>query len=182
MVGVGQHRDGTAGARRGRGAVTRWWALGLAWSACLVACAGMRSTPASRYEGILLNARELGAAQIAREAASDPTVKAYVAQHPHPDFVLVASPTDFELVYVQRSVLAYFHRPAADAPSVVREVTPLPSGLFQMLPPDLRAGTALPMNAGGLNCWTVAVADQRCRTCCLGPGACSVQCTPAAAS
>jgi hypothetical protein len=180
MIGDRQRWSRAARARRGPQTMVRWVALGLASSACVAACTGMRSTPASRYEGILLNARELGAGQIAREAASDPTVKAYVAQHPQPDFVLVASPTDLQLVYVRRSVLAYFHRPAPDAPSVVREVTPLPSGLFQMLPPDLRAGTSVPLNAGGLNCWTVAVADQRCRTCCLGPGACSVQCTPEA--
>src|SRR4029453_18024198 len=114
--------------------------LCLAWLVCIAACAGSRSTPATRYEGILLDARNLGAGQVTREATSDPTVKAYVAQHGNPDFVLVASPTDLELVYVPRSVLAYFHRPAAGAPSVVSEVTPLPSGLYQMLPADIRAG------------------------------------------
>ena len=151
--------------------------LGLAWIACgAAACAGTRSTPATRYEGVLLNGRDLGAGQVAREAASDPTVKAYVAQHGNPDFVLVASPTDLELVSVTRSVLAYFHRPTAGAPSVVSEVTPLPSGLFQMLPADLRAGTSLPMNPVGPNCWTVPIADESCRTCCLGAAACTVQC------
>jgi hypothetical protein len=149
----------------------------LLWIACIVAaCAGTRSTPATRYEGILLDGRNLGAGQVTREAASDPTVKAYVAQHGNPDFVLVASPTDLELVYTQRSTLAYFHRPAAGAPSVMSEVTPLPSGLYQMLPADLRAGTSLPLNPGGPNCWTVPVAGESCRTCCLGAGACTVQC------
>jgi hypothetical protein len=151
--------------------------LGVAWIVCIAACAGSRSTPATRYQGILLDARNLGAGQVTREAASDPTVKAYVAQHGNPDFILVGSTTDLELVYVSRSVLAYFHRPTPGAPSVVAEVTPLPSGLFQMLPADIRAGTGAPMNPGGPNCWTVPVADQSCRTCCLGTGACNVQCT-----
>jgi hypothetical protein len=154
--------------------------LGILPAACLVtACAGVRSTPATRYEGILLDGRNLGAGQVTREVASDPTVKAYVAQHGNPDFVLVASPTDLELVYTQRSVLAYFHRPAAGAPSIVSEVMPLPSGLYQMLPQDLRAGTSLPMNPGGPNCWTVPIGGESCRTCCLGAGACTVQCTAA---
>ena len=130
-------------------------------------------------EGILLDARKLGAGQVTREAAGDPTVKAYVAQHGNPDFVLVASPRDLELVYVTRSVLAYFRRPTAGAPSVVSEVPPLPSGLYLMLPADLRAGTSAPINPVGPNCWTVPIADESCRTCCLGAGACTVQCTPA---
>ena len=154
--------------------------IGVACIVCFAACAGTgsRNSPATRYEGILLDARKLGAGQVTREAASDPTVKAYVAQHGNPDFILVGSTTDLELVYVSRSVLAYFHRPTPGAPSVVSEVTPLPSGLYQMLPSDVRAGTGAPMNPVGPNCWTVAVADQSCRTCCLGAGACNVQCTP----
>jgi hypothetical protein len=144
----------------------------------LAACAGTRSTSATRYEGILLNARDLGASELAREAASDPTVKAYVAQHGAPDFVLLASPTDLELVYAQRSVLAYFRRPEPGAASTVSEVTPLPSSLNQMLPADIRAGTSAPMTTSGASCWTAPVADGSCRTCCLGPGACTVQCRP----
>ncbi len=151
-------------------------------AACLLAAcaAGVRSTPATRYQGILLNRRDLGATELAREAAHDPTVKAYLAQHGPPDFVLLASPTDLQLVYVQRSVLAYFRRPAPDAPSTVSEVTPLPSALNQMLPADLRAGTSAPMTTSGVSCWTAPVVDGSCRTCCLGPGACTVQCTLAA--
>lgn len=157
-------------------------ALHLLWLAgVVVACAGTRSTPATRYQGILLNGRELGAGELAREAQGDPAVKAYVAQHGQPDFVLLASPQDFQLVYVRRSVLAYFRRPAAGAPSTVSEVTPLPAALFQMLPADIRAGTSIGMQTGGPSCWTVPVAGESCRTCCLGPGACTVQCRAASA-
>jgi len=171
--------DAVVARRHLRGGVRRL-PLAILCTVCIVAaCAGTRSTPATRYEGILLDGRKLGAGQVTREAAADPTVKAYVAQHGNPDYVLVASPRDLELVYVTRSVLAYFHRPTAGAPSVVAEVTPLPSGLYQMLPADIRAGTSAPINPVGPNCWTVPVADESCRTCCLGAGACTVQCTPA---
>ena len=110
----------------------------LVWAA---GCAGARSTPGTRYLGILLNARDLGAGEVMRQAAHDPTINAYVAQHGNPDFVLQASLLDTQLIYVWRSVLAYFHRDKPGAPSAVSEVTPLPSGLFQMLPSDIRAGT-----------------------------------------
>jgi hypothetical protein len=145
----------------------------------MAACAGTRSTPSTRYEGILLNGRELGAGELAREAGGDPTVRSYIAQHGNPDFVLPANPTNLELVYVQRSVLAYFHRTAPGVPSTVSEVTPLPSALYQLLPPDIRAGTSAPMAVGVPACWTAPVTDGSCRTCCLGTGACTVQCTPA---
>jgi hypothetical protein len=148
----------------------------------VAACSGMRSTPGTRYEGILLNGRELGAGEVAREAAHDPTIKAYVAQHPTPDFVLVASKRDVQLVYNSRAVLAYFHRPEPGAPSVVSEVTPIPSGLYLMLPSDVRAGTASPIQPVGPNCWTVPVAGLSCRTCCLSTQACTVDCKPLPAS
>ena len=148
----------------------------------VVACSGMRSTPGTRYLGILLNGRELGAGEVAREAAQDPTIKAYVAQHPTPDFVLVASKRDVQLVYNWRAVLAYFHRPEPGAPSVVTEVTPIPTALYLMLPSDVRAGTAAPITPVGPNCWTVPVAGLSCRTCCLSTQACTVDCKPLPAS
>ena len=150
--------------------------------ACLAACGGMRSTPGTRYEGILLNGRNLGVGEVAREAAHDPTIKAYVAEHPTPDFVLVASKRDVQLVYTGRAVLAYFHRPQPGAPSVMSEVTPLPSGLLQMLPSDLRAGTAPPIAPIGPNCWTVPVGELSCRTCCITIQACTVDCQAAPAA
>jgi hypothetical protein len=150
--------------------------------AALAACSPLRSTPGTRYLGILLNGRELGAGEVAREAAHDPTIKAYVAQHPTPDFVLVASKRDVQLVYNWRAVLAYFHRPEPGAPSVVTEVTPIPTGLNQMLPSDPRAGTPPPLTPVGPNCWTVPVAGLSCRTCCLSTQACTVDCKPAPAS
>ena len=141
-------------------------------------CAGARSTPGTRYLGILLNARDLGAGEVMRQAAHDPTINAYVAQHGNPDFVLQASLLDTQLIYVWRSVLAYFHRDKPGAPSAVSEVTPLPSGLFQMLPSDIRAGTGAPLNPAGPNCWTVPIATGSCRTCCASRVACTVSCTP----
>lgn len=151
-----------------------------AWAAAFAlwagACVGMRATPGTRYLGILLNARDLGAGEVMREAAADPTIRTYVAEHGNPDFVLQASRTDVELVYVQRSVLAYFHREQAQAPSAVSEVTPLPSSLYLMLPSDIRAGTSAPLNPEGPNCWTVPIATGSCRTCCLTTVACTVDC------
>ena len=113
---------------------------------CAAGCAGLRSTPGTRYLGILLNARDLGAGEVMRVATHDPTIKAYVAQHGNPDFVLQASRLDTQLIYTWRSVLAYFHRDEPGAPSAVSELTPLPSGLLQMLPSDPRAGTGSPIN------------------------------------
>jgi hypothetical protein len=136
----------------------------------------LRSTEATRYQGMLLNARNLGADELARQTAADPTIARYVAQHGTPDFLLNGGPTDVQLVYAGRSVLAYFRRPEAGAPSTVYEVTPLPSGLLQMLPSDLRAGTAPPLNPAGPNCWTVPAGTRSCRTCCQGTAACVVQC------
>jgi hypothetical protein len=153
-----------------------------AWAAALAlwagACGGVRATPATRYLGILLNARDLGAGEVMREASADPTIKAYVAEHGNPDFILMASPRDIQLVYARRSVLAYFHREEPGAPSTVSEVTPLPSGLLLMLPSDIRAGTGVPLNPVGPNCWTVPIAGKSCRTCCRTRVACAVQCTP----
>jgi hypothetical protein len=136
----------------------------------------LRSTPAARYQGMLLNARNLGADELVRQSAADPTIADYVTKHGPPDFILNGGPTDVQLVYAGRSVLAYFRRPDAGAPSAVYEVTPLPSGLLQILPADLRAGTAAPLNPGGPNCWTVPAGTRSCRTCCQGTAACVVQC------
>jgi hypothetical protein len=144
---------------------------------CAAGCTGARSTPGTRYLGILLNARDLGAGEVMRQAAHDPTIKTYVAQHGNPDFVLQASLLDTQLVYVQRSVLAYFHRATPAAPSAVTEVTPLPSSLFQMLPQDIRAGTGTPLNPVGPSCWTAPIATGSCRTCCASRVACTVTCT-----
>ena len=150
-------------------------ALGL-FAVTVFGCPGVRSTPATRYQGILLNARNLGADEVARQSAADPTIARYVAQHGPPDFVLNGGPTDVQLVYARRSVLAYFRRPDAGAASIMFEVTPLPSSLLHMLPADMRAGTAPPLNPAGPSCWTVPAGEQSCRTCCQGTAACVVQC------
>jgi hypothetical protein len=150
-------------------------ALGLL-AVTVVGCPGARSTPATRYQGMFLNARNLGADELARQSAADPTIARYVAQHGPPDFVLNGGPTDVQLVYADRSVLAYFRRPEAGAPSTVFETTPLPTGLVQMLPSDLRAGTPPPLRPVGPSCWTVPAGERSCRTCCQGTAACVVQC------
>ncbi len=149
--------------------------------AAVTACAPMRRDTASRYQGIMLNGRDLGAGEIDRLGASDPTLASYVASHSQPDFVYVATPTDVELVYRARSTLAHFHRPAPDAPSVVTEVTPLPNGVLNVLPADPRAGTPAqgaetdqPLLA---SCWRTPAGGGECRTCCKGPIACSTSCT-----
>jgi len=138
--------------------------------------APLRSTPATRYQGILLNARNLGADELARQSAADPTIARYVAEHGPPDFILTGGPTDVQLVYARPSVVAFFLRPAAGQPSTVSETTPLPSALLQMLPSDLRAGTAPPLQPFGPSCWTVPAGGQSCRTCCKGQTACVVEC------
>src|SRR5262245_30931722 len=141
--------------------------------------APLRSTPATRYQGILLNARNLGADELARQSAADPTVARYVAERGAPDFILTGGPTDVQLVYARPSVVAFFLRPAAGQPSTVTETTPLPSALAPRLPPDLRGGPAPPLQPFGPNCWTVPADGQSCRTCCKGQTACVVQCRTA---
>src|SRR5262245_19990566 len=65
--------------------------LGLLALAGVFACTGARGTPATRYLGLILNARGLGADELARAGAEDPTLRTYLAQHGGPDFLLVPS-------------------------------------------------------------------------------------------
>lgn len=142
----------------------------------LTGCTPVRSTPATRYLGMLVNARDLGAEALRLEAQRDPGVRDYLARAGEPDFILVASANDVELVYVQSSRLVHFHRAAPDAPGVPTEVVPLPSPLLHLLPRDLRAGTPRPLEGTDVGCWTVVTSAGPCRTCCATAQSCVVDC------
>ena len=146
----------------------------LALALVLAACSPMRSTPDTRYMGMLLNARDLGAEALQIEMQKDPTIRDYVARAGQPDFVVMGSWADVELVYVGPSRLAHFHRDTPDAPSTVQEMTPIPTGLLQMLPYDMRANTPHPIAVRG--CWTVPSPAWSCRTCCAGLISCETEC------
>lgn len=148
--------------------------LGLALA--LAACSPLRSTPATRYRGMLLNARDLGADALRIEMERDPSIRQYVVGTGEPDFVVIGGPDDVELVYVSEARLVHFHR-APDAPTTVHQVTPIPSPLLQILPRDLRAGTPRPLNPGKFTaCWTVDVRTGSCRTCCATLTSCATEC------
>jgi hypothetical protein len=147
----------------------------LALAMTLAACAPLRSTPETRYRGMLLNARDLGADALRIEMRRDASLWEYVTQVGEPDFVVIGSASDVELVYVPPSRLAHFHRDGPDAPSTVQEVSPIPTGLLQILPRDLRAGTPSPFNKGKA-CWTVELPARSCRTCCATRTSCVTDC------
>jgi hypothetical protein len=83
---------------------------------------------------------------------------------------------DLELIYYTRSVVAQFHRPSPNGPSVTGQLTPLPDSLLGNLPMDIRAGTPERDDFSGAECWTVLVGDQACRTCCAGAENCVGAC------
>jgi hypothetical protein len=149
----------------------------LALALLLASCSPMRATPDTRYMGMLLNARGQGAEALAIEMRRDPTVREYVARNPEPDFVVVGSWADFELVYAPISKVVHFHRDAPDAPSSGQEVIPIPTGLLQILPRDLRAGTPRPMKTRA--CWTIPSPGWSCRTCCATRSSCVTECVQA---
>jgi hypothetical protein len=141
-------------------------------------CVGVRATPETRWQGVLLDARKQGTQVLRDAAARDPTLSDYLARAGEPDFVLVASPTDLEIVYAWASRLVHFHQPEPDAPSVVGELSPLPSGLLAILPQDIRAGTPSPIGGGTTQCWHTTVGTDVCRTCCKTSAACVIACGP----
>ena len=151
--------------------------------ALLVGCAtardtGLRSTPQSRYQGMVLDVRDLGAGQLAAVQKDDPAIAAYVAKNGAPDFLLMPTPNDVELIYYLRSVVVQFHRPSPGAPSVAGQLTPLPDAILAILPADIQAGTPPRPPESGADCWTVSVGAQLCKTCCAGPMACVGSCKP----
>ena len=149
--------------------------LGLA--VAVAACTPVRSTPATRYLGMLLNARDLGADALRLEMERDASVRQYVAATGEPDFIVIGGTSDFELVYVQPSRIIHFHRMPDVPSSTVHEVTPIPTALLHILPRDLRAGTPRPLNPGTHTaCWTVVVEAGTCRTCCATRQSCVTEC------
>jgi hypothetical protein len=138
----------------------------------------VRSTPATRYQGIMLNARNLGADELRGVMERDPEVRAYVQRTGPPDFVLTTSPGDVQLVYYGDSRLVYFRRDPATGKPTSKELSPLPTPLVNVLEVDPRAGTPGPFDPRGplTNCWTVDLAEGRCRTCCVGSLNCSTTC------
>ena len=147
----------------------------LALAMMLAACSPLRSTTETRYRGMLLNARDLGAEALRIEAQRDPGLREYVTRNGAPDFIVLGSETDVELVYVPPSRLVHFRRDPADGSGAVQEVTPIPTGLLHILPRDLRAGTPSPINKGKA-CWRVDLATGSCRTCCATPTSCVTHC------
>lgn len=153
-------------------------AVGIAL-ALMVGCAttGVRTTPQTRYLGILLDARKLGASELERAQTEDAAVRAYVEKNGQPDFIVMPTQQDVELIYYLRSVLVQFHRPSPGAASIMGTLTPLPNAVLGILPGDLRAGTpSRSPEEQGADCWSVAVGDQTCRTCCAGADACVGSC------
>jgi hypothetical protein len=147
----------------------------------LAACAGLRSTPETRYQGIVLNARTLGASRVDDAVRKDPVVRAWVERNGPPDYIYEAGPGDLELVYYEASRVAHFHRDPATGATQVGELSPLPTPLVNVLPVDLRAGTPAPLGVDDpeplpVQCWTVPVAEVACRTCCRTGAACSTEC------
>ncbi len=142
------------------------------------AATGARNTPQTRYEGMILDTRKLGAEPLANAQKADPAVAAYVAKNGKPDFLVLLPPNNVQLIYYTRSVVAQFHRPSAGAPSVLGELTPLPDAVLGNVPMDIQAGSpgreVGPF--GGADCWTVPVGSDACKTCCAGPENCVGSC------
>jgi hypothetical protein len=153
-------------------------ALVLALLAAVACGPPARQGATTRYQGMVLNARELGHAELDRLAAGDATLRDYLEREGRPDFILEATPHDLELIYVQKSRVVLFRRPTPDAPTLVGTTEPLPTPILSLLPADLRAGTGEPFPSAGVSCWTVDVAAEACRTCCAAPVSCSYGCTP----
>ena len=66
----------------------------LALAMTLAACTPLRSTPETRYRGMLLNARDLGADALRIEMRRDASLWEYVTQVGVPDFVVIGSASD----------------------------------------------------------------------------------------
>ena len=150
---------------------------GLLLLGALAACAPPYHPRVAQYQNIILDARELGATQLAIEMQRDHTIRDYVARNGNPDFIYVPSATVVELIYAQSSKLILFRRDRPGTDSVTGELSPLPLGVMNVLPVDIRAGTSGPIGGGATpSCWTVSAAMHRCHTCCKGPLFCSTSC------
>jgi hypothetical protein len=146
----------------------------------LAGCTGLRTDAGTRYAGMVLNARTLGAEELERRMADDATLREFVGREGWPDFLYVAGPADVELIYRAASRIVHFRRPGPDVPSVASETSPIPTPVWNVLEADLRAGTSVPLpeeERAAVSCWTVPVATGECRTCCRTPVGCSTACT-----
>jgi hypothetical protein len=169
----------TAGRQRCHNPATATSRRSLIALLLIVGCAAtaVRRTPDTRYLGIMLDTRKLGASALERVRNEDPAVQAYVEQHGQPDFLVMPTPQDVELIYYLPSVLVQFHRPSPGAPSVTGTLTPLPNAVLNNLPSDIQAGTpGRSSDDPGADCWHVAVGGSECRTCCAGFTACVGSC------
>jgi hypothetical protein len=147
----------------------------LAIAMMLAACSPLRSTPSARYQNMLLNVHGLGDEALRIETRRDPRIREYVDRNGQPDFIVIGSPLDVELVYAPPSRMVHFHGDLPDAPGEMREVTPIPTGLLQILPRDLQAGTPRPLKIRA--CWSVPMTTWSCRTCCATRTSCVTQCS-----
>ncbi len=153
------------------------------------ACATGRSSTApagsgtdARYLYQLLDARKLGAQELARIEKVNPAVASYVATAGKPDFVIEPGPSDLQLVYYTRSVLVHFHR-GTDGTWTSSQLTPLPTSLLGVLPGDIRAGTPGASGNEMTGCWATTIPGGSCQTCCTPPDTpaaqnCTIQCKP----
>lgn len=147
----------------------------------IAACTGLRSTSESRYQGIVLNARTLGASRVDQAIRKDPAVRAWIERNGRPDYVYEAGAGNLEIVYYEASRVVHFRPDPATGTTLVGERSPLPTPLVNVLQPDLRAGTPAPLDVEDrgpplLQCWTVPVAGGACRTCCRTATACNTEC------
>ena len=136
----------------------------------------------ARYLYRLLDARKLGAQELARIEGVNPTVASYVATAGKPDFLIEPGPNDLQLVYYGRSLLVHFHQDAGGV-WTSSQLTPLPTSLLDVLPGDIRAGTPVASGDETLGCWTTTITGGSCRTCCTPPDTpaaqnCTIQCRP----
>jgi hypothetical protein len=134
-----------------------------------------------RYLYQLLDARKLGAEELARIQKANPAVASYMAQAGRPDFVIEPGPSDLQLIYYSRSVLVHFHQ-GADGVWTSSQLTPLPASLLGVLPEDIRAGTPVP-STEMTGCWATTITGGSCQTCCTPPDTpaaqnCTIQCKP----
>lgn len=152
--------------------------LGVLFATLVAACAGLRSTPETRYQAMVLNARALGEGEVRAAMARDERIRAWVERDGWPDYVYVASPDEVELIYYRASRLAHFHRDPVAGRTTVTELAPLPTPLVDLLEVDLRAGTPGPFapERPTTRCWTVRRVAGSCRTCCRGARSCSTTC------
>ena len=150
---------------------------GLLLLAALAACTPPYRPRVAQYQNIVLDARGLGAKQLDIEMQRDPAIRDYVTRNGNPDFIYVPSATAVELIYFPSSKLILFYRDRSGPGSVTGRLSPLPLGVTNVLPVDIRAGTPGPISRNTPpGCWTVAAATHRCHTCCEGPLFCSTSC------